>query len=117
MAGGTFLASIPWDKLFAFAEKMFANCNAAGVPPAEQEQNLRNPPARIRMKVERVTERGCKRNGMTVKEWRKNKDAIMERVYAEGRDATKAEINQLRQRAKLVDPSDDDDDEEDLFND
>lgn len=115
MAGGAWLAAIPWDKVFAFAEKMLANCNESGVPPEEQAQSIRNPPPRIRMRLERVVERGYKKNGGSAKEWRKHKDAIMARVYDEGRNATASEILQLRQRAKLIDAADLDEDDEDLF--
>ena len=89
---------IPWDKLFAFAEKMLAKCESAGVPAEEQVSQLRNPSPRFRMKAERMVKRNA---GMTEREWRKQKDGIMARVYEEARDMDNAEIKELRSRAAL----------------
>lgn len=106
---------IPWDKILAFAEKMLANCDKTGVPPAQQEKQLRNPDRKLRNHAERVTERGFLRNGGTRTEWRKNKTAIMEKVYDRAANATKDEVKVLRQRSKLhIDlPGGDEDDFED----
>lgn len=112
MAGGAWLAMIPWDKVFEFAEKAFAKCLEDGATPEEQKLGLRNPAPRFRLKLERITERGCKKNGMTAKEWRRDRDKIMARVYSEAANASDSEIAALRQRAKDVDPSTIDDDEE-----
>lgn len=112
-AGGDFLSKIPWADLFALVEKLLANCQTTGVPPAQQEKQLRNPNPRIRAKVERRTERGFLRNGGTRSQWRKNKDSIMETVYERAKNASKEDVKRMRARAALyIEVPGDEDDEE-----
>lgn len=103
---------IPWDKIFEMVEKWLASCSSTGVPPEEQESQLRNPSPRFRSKLERVTRRN---SGLNRREWDKQGEAIMDRVYQEGRDVAEKpdEMKLLRQRVKERVESGEFDDEDD----
>lgn len=102
---------INFEAILKWVTAALAKCSQEGATPAEQEAQIRNPSTRFRLKIGRKVERDAKRNGMKRAALKAHKADMVNYVIAEGKNASKAEIQALLMEAKGADP----DDAEDLF--